>query len=65
MKTVLRDLNLLFQGKIFETLSETVRDSAKMHGTTFLDFYICRRMKTLRKLDCDLYLLFEGQKFEM
>ena len=46
VKISLRDLDLLFGGPHFLNIyiSETLRDSAKMHQPTFQDLNICQRM---------------------
>ena len=55
-KVVVRDLDLLFQGQIFQlSLSLTIRASAKMRDMTFIEFDIAKVVVS------DLDLLFQGQ----
>ena len=58
-KIVLRDLDILFEGQIFETLiSETVRTGAKL--------LLCLPSNGFNEeiVFCDLDLLFGGKKFK-
>ena len=64
-KFVLRDLDLLFQGKTFKILifSETVRDGAKkMQNSTSVHFDICHRVPPQRKLYSATLTYFSSYK---
>ena len=42
-----------------------VRDSAEMHGKTFIDLYLPSNDNITKTVFCDHDLLFEGKKFEI
>ena len=46
-------------------ISQTVRASAKMHGTTFKDLDICERMMPFRKLHILTLIYFFKEKIEI
>ena len=63
---------LIFHRKVplrklyFVTLAETVRASAKMRDTTFIDFNICHRMGAIAKFVLrDLDIQFQDHIFQM